>query len=333
MDGLGLSSMMGDAAGASDALDANITIQTEATILQSDTLALRVINDLHLESTKDFQPRARAMGWVTGLISPSGPKDPSNEALENSPGRRSHAVLVFSSNLKVKPVSGTRLIEISYVSPDPKLAAAVVNHLIQSLADFSFQARYNATSQASDWLGSQLSDLRKQSEDLQAKVVQLQRDSGVFTLGGGAEADGKGQAGTGVYSSVLDRLQQATASLTQAQSNRILKGAIAELISGLVGNSSESGVSAGVANSLSLIQSLRLQQATLQGQLTNSLRNSALLIQSWKRYMGIWLRSIRLSRLRPNAWRSAREATTRSRKRLRTVHGEYSPSKKRTQTG
>ncbi len=275
MDGLGLSTMMGDAAGATDALDANITIQTEATILESDTLALRVIKDLNLESTPDFQPHFKAVGWVLGLISPAGVKDPAGASIDDSPARRSHALLVFSRNLTVKPISGTRLIQVTYVNPDPRVAAAVVNHLIQALTDFSFQTRYNATSQASDWLGSQLSDLRKQSEDLQAKVVQLQRDSGVFTLGGGTEADGKPQAGTGIYSSVLDRLQQATASLTQAQSNRILKQAIyqaaksgdAELISGLAGNSSTAGVSAGMANSLSLIQNLRLQQATLQGEL------------------------------------------------------------------
>ena len=172
-------------------------------------------------------------------------------------------------------VAGTRLINISYTNPDPKLAAEVVNHLILALEDFSFQTRYIATSQASEWLGGQLSDLRKESEDLQAKVAQLQKDSGVFTLGEGIDGEGRSQAGAGIYSSVLDRLQQATASLTQAESNRILKRAVyeaaksgnPELISGLAGSSGPSGMSAGLANSLTLIQNLRLQQATLQGQL------------------------------------------------------------------
>lgn len=275
MDGLGLSSMIGDASGATDALDSNITIQTEATILQSDTLALTVIKDLNLESTPDFQSHFRILGWIRGMLSPSGPSDPANASLDNSPRRRSHALGVFQKNLKVKIVSGTRLINVSYTNPDPRLASAVVNHLIEALEDFSFQTRYVATSQASQWLSGQLSDLRKESEDLQAKVVQLQKDSGVFTLGSATEADGKSQAGTGIYSSVLDRLQQATASLTQAESNRILKRAIyeaaksgnPELISGLAGNSSSAGLSAGVANSLTLIQNLRLQQATMQGQL------------------------------------------------------------------
>lgn len=277
MDGLGLSSMIGDASGATDALDGNIEIQTEASVLQSDTLALQVIKDLNLESTPDFKPKFRIQGWILGFLTPAGPRDPVNASLENSPRRRARALAVFLKNLKVKPVSGTRLIEVSYMSSDPKVAAAVVNHLIQALQDFSFQTRYAATSQASDWLSHQLSDLRKQSEDLQAKVVDLQRESGVFTLGGGGtETDGKIQPGTGVYSSVLDRLQQATATLTQAQSNRILKGAIyqtaksgnPELISGLAGNAVGSGMSAGMANSLTLIQNLRLQQATLQGQLS-----------------------------------------------------------------
>ena len=181
MDGLGLSSMIGDSSGATDALDSNITIQTEASILQSDTLALRVIKDLKLDSTPDFQPRFKVLGWISGLLSVSGPSDPQSASLEDSPRRRSHAVVVFSKNLKVKIVPGTRLITVMYSNPDPKLAADVVNHLIQSLEDFGFQTRYIATSQASEWLSGQLSDLRKESEDLQAKVAQLQKDSGVFT--------------------------------------------------------------------------------------------------------------------------------------------------------
>ena len=39
------------------------------------------------------------------------------------------------------------------------VAAAVVNHLAQGLADYNFQTRYNATSQAAEWLGGQLSSL------------------------------------------------------------------------------------------------------------------------------------------------------------------------------
>lgn len=268
-DGLGLESMMSSAGGdASDALDANITLQTQANILQSDTLALKVIKDLDLEHTRDFTPRFNPIGWVLGLISPAGPKDPASVPLEQAPLRRTHMLKAFAKNLTVKPVAGTRLIDVTYLSTDPKLSAAVVNHLTQGLVDYTFQTRYDATNEAAGWLSSQLDDLKKQAETLQARVVTLQKDSGVYSLG--SDATGKELA----YSATLDRLQQATASLTAATSNRILKGGLyeitrkgdPELISGLAG-SSMAGNSPAINNSLSLIQSLRQQEATLEAQL------------------------------------------------------------------
>lgn len=267
-DSMGLDSLMGGDAG-SDPLNASINLQTQASILQSNTLALRTIEDLHMEGTQDFQPHWSLVGWVLGKFSPSEVSDSPQAKLEDSPQRRLSALAIFSKNLKVTPVGGTRLIEIRYRNPDPKLAAAVVNKLAQNLIDYTFQTRYDATNQVSEWLGGQLGELRKNSEDLQAKVVDLQRQSGVYSLGV-TDSQGHEQA----YSGQLDRLQQATLAVTQAEQSRILKGAIAqaastgnaEMLSGLAGNSVGTNSQA-VSNSLSLIQSLRQQQATQQAAL------------------------------------------------------------------
>ena len=269
-DAMGLDSLMSSAAGgAGDALNANIDIQTQANILQSDTLALQTINALGMENTRDFQKRWSLIGSLISIFSPRGVKDPAGAKLEDSPGRRQAALNVFEKNVKVKPVSGTRLIQISYTNPDPKLAAAVVNALTKELTDYSFQTRFDATREASKWLGDQMGDIRKNSEDLQAKVVNLERQSGVYSLGG-TDAQGR-QMG---YSGILDRLQQSTAALTAAEQNQILKGAIAraaessdaEMLSGLAGNSVGANVQIG-GNSLALLQNLRQQQATQQAAL------------------------------------------------------------------
>ena len=268
-DALGLESMMSEASDASDALSANITLDTQATILQSDNLALRVIKDLNLEQTRDYHPRFNPINWMTGLISPAGPKDAPGATLEKSPARRERALQIFSNHLDVKVVSGTRLITISYRSSDPKIAADVVNDLVRALTDYSFQTRYTATNRASEWLAGQLSELKNQAEGLQKKVVQLQRSAGVFGVGL-VDAQGREQA----YSTTLDQMQAATAALSEATSNRIVKGAVyhvvksgdPELISGLAGAAGV-GASPSMNNSLALIQSLRAQQAALQGQL------------------------------------------------------------------
>ena len=266
--GLGLDSLMSSGEDASDALEADIVIQTQANILQSDTLALRTIENLHMEQTDDFRSHWSPIGWFFGLISPEGATDTPGVRLEDAPMRRRNALGIFAKNLKVKPVAGTRLIEIDYLSSNPKLAALVVNDLTQGLTDYTFQTRYNATNQASNWLAAQLTELRKQSEDLQAKVVDMERQSGVYNLGT-TDAQGRDQA----YSGVLDQLQQTTTALSMAEQNRILKEAVAqaaqsgdaEMLSGLSGNTMAGNTS--MSNSMELIQSLRQQEASQQASL------------------------------------------------------------------
>lgn len=268
-DALGLDSIIAAPESGSDALEASITLQTQAELLQSESLALQVIKELNLEQAKDFRPRFSLIGWVMGHFSPTGIPDQPNVPLEDAPGRRTGVVRAFESKLQVKPIPGTRLIEIIYLSSDPKLAAAVINHLVQDLITDNFQTRHTATQEATAWLGTQLLDLRKQSQDLQAKVVSLQRDSGVFTLG---QTDIKGREQ--VYTPALDRLQLATTQLSEAQTARIMKGALyqvvkdgdPELISGLAGSGMLGSASAGVAGSLNLLQNLRGQEATAQAQ-------------------------------------------------------------------
>lgn len=261
----------GSADAPSDALEVNMIIQTQAKILQSDSLALKVIEDLHLDQTQDFKPRTNFLSSILGCFSAKVPADPQGASLENSPHRRNQVLRVFHRHLTVKPIAGTRLIDVEYLSPDPQLAAAVVNDLLQGLIEKGFQARYSATMQASSWLGNQLEELRGQTRELQQRVVKLQQESGVFALGE-VDKDGKNQ----VYSPTLEKLQMATEAEAQAQSNLILKGAIndvvqsgsAELLSSLAGSSIAGSTSpSGVASSLSLLQNLRLQEANTQAQL------------------------------------------------------------------
>jgi polysaccharide biosynthesis transport protein len=209
------------------------------------------------------------------MLSPAGPSDaqlgPASEAdLGLSPRERMNVLAVFRKNLKVKPVAGTRLIDISYLSSSPRIAAEVVNHLAQGLSDYNFETRHDATARTAHYLTGQLADLRRESEEQQARVARAQRDSGVLSLGG-VDAQGREQ----VYSSVLDKLQQATTTYTQAQSNRIAKEAIyqvaktgdPEAISSL---SAGAMFSANGDNGLALLQSLRMQQATMQGQIAEA---------------------------------------------------------------
>jgi succinoglycan biosynthesis transport protein ExoP len=263
---LNLGSAGGQGTAPLDSIDYNVTLETQADILQSDALALKTIEDLDLEQTYDYRPRFSPVGWVLSFVGPKGTADPKNVPLRDAPNRRVRALAVFSGHLKVKVEDGTRLIDVSYSSTDPKIASAVVNHLVAEYIDYSYQIRYAATSQASTWLSSQLSDLKKSAEESQAKVAQLQKDAQVYSTG---DTDMNGRILS--VSVVLSRLQDLSTAMSAAQTNRILKQALylsvqnggADAISGLAGNTI-SGTSPEVANSMLVLQTLRAQEATVK---------------------------------------------------------------------
>jgi succinoglycan biosynthesis transport protein ExoP len=90
---------------SSDALEVNMLIQTQAKILQSDSLALRVIEDLHLEQTSDYRAKWSPLDRVLGYFQAKGVSDPPGGSLENSPHRRMRVLQIFHRKLTVKPAA------------------------------------------------------------------------------------------------------------------------------------------------------------------------------------------------------------------------------------
>ena len=247
----------------SDALDFNTTMQTEADILKSDTLALQVIKELKLETTEDFFPPAAASGRALPSFMPwVKPVEPLTVAIDDAPNRRDLALKKFARHLKIEPVAGTRLIDIRYSDRDPVRAAAVVNHLIAALTSYTFQSRLLATQQISAWLGGEMGNLKSQAEALEAKTVELQRQTGIY--GSGESND-----------LTLTRLESLSNALAMAESNRILKGAVAqaaqngdpEMLSGLAGNTPV-GTPGSSSDAFALLHSLRSQEAAIRSKLS-----------------------------------------------------------------
>jgi polysaccharide biosynthesis transport protein len=272
---LGSDAAGGTASGDADPNAGSLTLQTQATLLQSPALAMKVIQDLNLEASPAFKPHITVAGWVTSLFSPPPPKDAPDTSLAASPTRRDRMLTEFKDGLGVTIVPGTRVIEVSFSSSDPNLAARIVNHLVESLQDSSKQADSAQTSQASKWMESQLVDLKEQTDALQEKLIKLQKETGVVQVAGNDDANARGQ----VYSSTVDQLQKATAEVSEAHNNVILKGTIYEMVKsgdpetimGLSSDSALAGVAAGMSSNLAVISSLRTREATLNGQINELL--------------------------------------------------------------
>jgi polysaccharide biosynthesis transport protein len=249
-------------------------LETQTTVLTSPAMAIKVIEDLHLEAAAAFRPHFTLSGWITSLVSPPPTADPPGATLETSPRRRDRMLKQFSDGLDVHIVPGTRVIEIAYSCSDPNVAAQVVNHLVDSLQQYSAQAGSAEVSQASKWLEAQLADLKQQTDALQAKLIQLQRATGAVEVAGNSgDETSHGQA----YSSTVDELQKDTDAVAQAQNNRILKGAIYEVVKsgnpetimGLPQNAALAGAVGGMTADLATMSNLRTQEATINAQISD----------------------------------------------------------------
>lgn len=219
--------------------DYNVELDTQAKILQSDTLALKVINDLQLEKNKAFG----------GNPSPAADKAVKTIAVDTR--KEADALGKWHSSLAVSKIPRTRMIEIKFTSPDPKLAAQIVNSLAAAYVENNFKARYESTMQASEWLSKQLADLQLKVETSQAELVKYERDNGIVGI------DEK-------QNTITSKLDQLNKELTQAENERVQKQANYQLVtSGDLDAIPE-------LSSNSLIQRFREEEGSLQKQLAQA---------------------------------------------------------------
>jgi len=227
-------------------------LETELKILQSDLLATQVIRELNLD-------RGPALA---GQAPPSPSSiDLAPDPLESDPARASAAVESFKSNLKVDLSPNTRIVEVHYRSPDPQMAANIVNTLMQTYVENNYKARFESTMQASDWLTKQLIDLQMKLETDEEKVVRFQKEHEI--LGTDEKQN--------IIMSKLDELNKA---LTEAESERMDKEALYRLVesgdpNAIAASSGSVSVGSNSQSASVLLDNLRAKKADLKIQVAD----------------------------------------------------------------
>src|SRR5271165_5591726 len=219
-------------------------LETDIKILQSNLLALQVIQELHLDRGSEF-------------ASQSPPNDLAPDPLQTDPAQAAAMVGSFKGSLRVALVPNTRIIEVHYRSPDPQKAANVVNTLMQTYVENNFKARFDSTMQASDWLQRQLVDLQMKVEASQEKLVRYQKEHEILGI------DEK-------QNITMAKLDELNKELTSAESERMDKEALYRMvesgdpdaIASSAGGLEESG--AGTQSASQLLENLRSKQADLK---------------------------------------------------------------------
>jgi len=138
----------GSSSGTTESVLPEAYIQTEIKILQSDSIRKRAVDKL----SAGIQPsnQKAAAFWLSALGRLAYPS-PSLADLIVDAGHR----------VKVRAVGNTRIVEVFCDAQDGQLAASMCNTVAHTYIENNLESRVRSTKETSDWLQSQLDDVRQ----------------------------------------------------------------------------------------------------------------------------------------------------------------------------
>jgi len=146
--------------------------KTQYELLQSHSLAQRVIDQLALTKNSSFvgenEQKVSIVRTFVDWMKEAFGKQPNDQELKK---QEPNFTKLFLSALKVEPIRDSRLVKIHYESPDPELAAQIVNTLANAFIDMNLERRYEATSYARNFLQERLEQIKARLEDTERELA------------------------------------------------------------------------------------------------------------------------------------------------------------------
>ncbi len=153
--------------------------QTQYELLQSRTLARRVISELGLERNPSFIGN-REGSFFTGLS--DSIKGQISGKRDKDDGHPPDYDKLFLDNLTVSPVRNSRLVHVHFDSTNARLAANVVNSLAKNFVNSTLERRFDASSYAKNFLTDRIKQVRADLEDSERALAAYAREREIIDV-------------------------------------------------------------------------------------------------------------------------------------------------------
>lgn len=155
-------------------------VESQVEVIESSTLALRVIAREKLEGDPEFAER----GFLLRLLEQVsvGRHSPVHDEADF---RRAAVLDALRERMQVKRRGRTYVLEISVVSQSAQKAARLANAVADEYVAGQLAAKYRATERASQWLGGRLEALREQVYGAERAVEHYKAEHNLVSVGSG----------------------------------------------------------------------------------------------------------------------------------------------------
>lgn len=204
--------------------------QTQYKILQSRALARRTINAEKLWDHPQFNPRNEP--WTVGRIAGApftlvagwfksaaplpvpGPDETKTQ---------SRTIDRFLSSLSVAPIRNSRLVDVTFASPNAGLSSQVANALAKAYIEQNLEFKFMSSKEASDWLGQRLGEQKKNVETSEQALQRYREQTDSVSL-------------EDKQNIVVQKLADLNSAVTRAKTERIQKETLYKQVQALQGD-------------------------------------------------------------------------------------------------
>lgn len=222
--------------------DSLTDVQTQMRILQSRTLIKRALDKLQATSEKE--------GIVNSSLAASHLRLPPG--LHHS-AKGEDLLEKVAKQLKVSQSGQTRIVEVSFDANDPVQAARFANALTAEFIQQNLESRLDMSRRTTDWLVSQLDDLRGKLRISEAALQNYARQQGLIYTNNNSQSISE------------EKLRELQSELSKAQAERVDKQSRAEVAHSAAGEVVPDALNDSNLRAMeSTLTDLRRQEADLQ---------------------------------------------------------------------
>lgn len=188
--------------------------QTQYGLLRARSLAERVARDLNLVDDASFF----AMFGIDAGDDPAFETVNGRYPAQGRAKREREAATILLANLGINPTRLSRLVDISFTSPNPAFSAQVANAWASNFIEANLERKVQSTSYGREALQRQLAEFKERLDDSQRQLVAYASQEQIINLPSRSGGDG---TGTQEHSIVVDNLASLNGALNEATADRI----------------------------------------------------------------------------------------------------------------
>ncbi|RMG04571.1 MAG: hypothetical protein D6726_03100, partial [Nitrospirae bacterium] len=173
--------------------------ETQYQLIKSRSVAKKVVEKLNLGERADkllggekggFSPVSAVLGWlselknlIVHLFSPDAENTAEIEREGNQEDKRIEALAtMISAGIEVRPLKNSRIVSVSFVSPNPEFAALVANTVAQAYIDQVLEMKMSSTRHTLEWMTRKAEEERKKLEKSERALQEYMRKNDIVTM-------------------------------------------------------------------------------------------------------------------------------------------------------